>query len=695
MRIIHRTFDTLGCSTILIGRVGENHVTRLDIDVSGELVKYPRSVFEIMLKTPAFDEPYPLLVTLDGNSLYYDFSSSDLQSSGFGELEVLLCSPDGNVLKSATTRIRIDSSIITGRYPGPIEKILAELRAMIEEVKNAGIKTVTVLPDDPSDDEIVYLNAEDSGFYRWDGSDWVRLTDDGEGLETLANIVSDIGNRVGKIAVVEKYSELSEHEDALAAFVYGMDGGQKSFADYDPETDVETPLYVADSMAYDPSATVDSGVIIFDGTETEVALTLLPVYTSGTVDPVYGGLDMILETNETNPSAYMPVVATEFDEETRAQILEDYGITVPTGAEVTAFFAYSFEAISGYFVAEGTAISGTLDFLFGWNVVFVVEGEEMNVYTAAVTPNNYINIGTFDSWTQTEPNLNYLLDAVVLSEAVDKRGVYVKTNGEWVDPYRTDDSDDVTLLEFKNYASLVVRDDVINSDGIQDVPVYTGGVEEICRLTAGTDYIALQEVRNEISETVSGMPVRVLVVMLGGTSYYYVGAPWLLSDGTTVRKGWRNGNAPVIADFTPSSFIVNGTTYTASDTMPDEALSALRSLSQCVNVSADAMGAIRIPDDAVVRFAGNVEPNRKYYFTAIAGSEISFTLPTVPFTTDDAQFVIYLNCGNYVDLVFPNGTKFVGGTLPNSDAGSHKIIGCWIKDEGAWAIGGIDYSEVS
>lgn len=375
----------------------------------------------------------------------------------------------------------------------------------VAELAGKVIETVTVFPDDPDDNEIVYLNASDSGFYRWNGSEWVMLTDDNRGLEALANIVSSLYGKVEKIAVVEKYSDLSdsEYDDAFVAFVYGIDG------------------------------------------------------------------------------------------------------------------------------------------------------------------------------------------------TTDKRGVYVKTNGEWVDPYRTDDSDDVTLLEFKNYASLVVRDDVINSDGIQDVPVYTGGVEEICKLTAGTDYIALQEVRNEISETVSGMPVRVLNVRLGGTSFYYVGAPLLLSDGTTVSKGWRNGNAPVIADFSPTSFSVNNTTYTASDTLPDDALSALRSLSQCVNVSADAMGTIRIPDDAVVRFAGDVKPNRKYYFTAIAGSEISFTLPTVPFTTDDAQFVIYLDCGNYVDLVFPNGTKFVGGTIPNSDAGSHKIIGCWLKDAGAWAIGCIDYSEVS
>ena len=129
------------------------------------------------------------------------------------------------------------------------------------------------------------------------------------------------------------------------------------------------------------------------------------------------------------------------------------------------------------------------------------------------------------------------------------------------------------------------------------------------------------------------------------------------------------------------------------DYLPDAAKSALRSLSQCVNVSAAAMGTIRAPEDAVTRFSGTFETNRKYHFTT--GSDCTFTLPSVPFTESDAQFVLYLTCTQDVDLTFPQGTRCAGGTAPHSDAGSHKIIGCWLKDAGAWAIGGIDYSEVS
>lgn len=515
IRIIFNTFGSIDLPDgSCLGVQGEHNVARLAITLPESMVvgmTYHtitiNGVESAWITTTANNDG----AYRDGNVLYVPLTC-DMTQYTTVDLFVTAYRQEGAAvsLVDRTTMVRGLQFVYSNSKPskvkpgGLVAKVYA-LEKKVEELEDAGVEVVQTLPDDPDDDKIVYLNADDSGFYRWDGSDWVRLTDDGEGLEALANIVSSLYGKVDKIAVAEKYSDLgdSEYDDAFVAFVYGLDG------------------------------------------------------------------------------------------------------------------------------------------------------------------------------------------------TTDKRGVYVKTDGEWIDPYRTDDSDDVTLLEFKNYASLVVRDDVINSDGIQDVPVYTGGVEEICRLTAGTDYIALQEVRNEISETVSGMPVRVLNVRLGGTSFYYVGAPLLLSDGTTVSKGWRNGNAPVIADFSPTSFSVNNTTYTASDTLPDDALSALRSLSQCVNVSADAMGTIRIPDDAVVRFAGNVEPNRKYYFSAIFGSEISFTLPTVPFTTDDAQFVIYLKCENYVDLVFPNGTKFVGGTLPNSDAGNHKLIGCWLKDAGAWALGGIDYEEAT
>lgn len=705
MRIIHRTFDTLGCSTILIGRVGENHVTRLDVDVSGELVKYPQSVFEIMLKTPAFDEPYPLLVTLDGNSLYYDFSSSDLQSSGFGELEVLLCSPDGSILKSATTRVRIDSSIITGRYPGPIEKILAELRAMIEEVKNAGIKTVTVLPDDPNDNEIVYLNAEDSGFYRWDGSDWVRLTDDGEGLEALANIVSDIDNRVGKIAVVEKYSELIEHEDALAAFVYGLDGGQKSFADYDPETDAEIPLYIADSVAYDPSATISGDIIIFDGTETEVVLGVIPVYEPNTVDPVYSAFEMFLETSKSNPKAYMSFLTIgDPTTEEMQKIIDAFEVVVPEGAEVSCIFVHAFENIDGVLISDGSPVSDTLSFVEGWNVLFVVETEEMAFYVYPVQDvNEFFNLGIYESIQEYPSGMSFLLETIVLTGETDKRGVYVKTNGEWIDPYRPDDADDVTMLGFETYSDFVVRDEAITGESIQDVPVYVqGGQGTICSLYEHTDEPVGLDYDNgieliDLRQMDTGMPLFVVSVTVDGVRYSYYPKDYNAGLAGMVYAGWNVNNQPsdppTITSFTPDRFRFGSIIYPDLNDLPDTAKSALRSLSRCINVSAFAMGTIRVPDDAVTRFAGTFEPSRKYAFSST--NDCTFPLPSVPFAEMDEQFVLYLICEVDIDLVFSSMVKFAGGALPNSDAGSHKIFGCWLKDVGAWAIGGIDYSEVS
>ena len=391
---------------------------------------------------------------------------------------------------------------------------------------------------------------------------------------------------------------------------------------------------------------------------------------------------------------------TDSQEAELAQILEDYGITVQTGAEVTVLFVYSFDTISGSLVAEGTAISGLLEFAEGWNILFIVEGSELTVYLSTVDPNKYLDIGTFDNWTQTEPNLNYLLDAVVLSETVDKRGVYVKTNGEWADPYRTDDSDDVSLLGFGTYSDLAVRDEAVTGESIQDVPVYVqGGAGPICALytyTAdpqGLDYddgVELVEIRQRDT----GMPLRVLAVTVGGVRYAYFSEDYHNASGETiVSAGWNINDqpsaAPTITDFTPDRFSFGGAVYGDLDDLSDAAKSALRSLSQCINMSADAMGTIRVPDDAVLRFAGTIDPNRKYAFET--GDDCTFTLPALSWDDKDAQFAMYLTCTVDIDLTFPQSTRFAGGTAPNSDAGRHKLIGCCARGESAWNIGGIDY----
>ena len=260
--------------------------------------------------------------------------------------------------------------------------------------------------------------------------------------------------------------------------------------------------------------------------------------------------------------------------------------------------------------------------------------------------------------------------------------------------------DDVSMLKAQTYDILHVRDDVVlDGTGIQDVPVYTGETYTICTLNGygsdlASEYIKIEEVRDEVSNITVGLPVRVLTVKTGGTVYSYFGRDWTRADSSIVPRGWENGNQPTIAGFTPTSITVNGQTYSDLSSLPADAESALRSLSQCINVTAADMGAISVPEDAVERFAGRIRPNRKYYFEAVDGSEIDFDLPTPEWTEDDVQFVLYLSCGQYVDLTFPAGTYFVG-SAPNSDAGNHKLIGCWLRDVGKWSVGGVDYEAVT
>lgn len=248
--------------------------------------------------------------------------------------------------------------------------------------------------------------------------------------------------------------------------------------------------------------------------------------------------------------------------------------------------------------------------------------------------------------------------------------------------------DDVTLLDLQTYSGLVIRDEAITGETIQDVPFYSETSFELVEFANGyRNSIAI----NYAKDPQTGMPIRYIKVMMDGVEYNWYPDGWQDVDGDPIA-------APSFSGFTPSSYIFGSLDgYANINNLPKEYLSLLRSMSQCINVSASAMGTIRVPDDAVERFCGEIKPHHKYFWSC--DSDCTFTLPTLGsksnWPEDDAQFVLYLNCTTDVDLTFPQGTRFVGGELPNSDAGQHKLIGCWLRGTKTWAIGGVDYEVIS
>ena len=212
MRIIRRTFANLGKSTLLLGHAGENLVTKLEIDISKELVEFTTPVFELVLKTPAISEPYPVLIDVLDDSIVYSFTGSDLQESGYGELEALVCGPNGEVLKSATAKIRIDKSIISNSYPGPIQKVIDDIKKSIGEIaENSVIEVVDDFPEHPTENKVVYINGD--GLYIYYGDDWAPITSDNvlslndvvDNLRTLSEEIDDIGELVETKYILTRY----------------------------------------------------------------------------------------------------------------------------------------------------------------------------------------------------------------------------------------------------------------------------------------------------------------------------------------------------------------------------------------------------------------------------------------------------------------------------------------------------------
>ncbi|MBQ7541356.1 MAG: hypothetical protein IJT44_03580 [Clostridia bacterium] len=255
----------------------------------------------------------------------------------------------------------------------------------------------------------------------------------------------------------------------------------------------------------------------------------------------------------------------------------------------------------------------------------------------------------------------------------------------------TQTPDDVQPLVFAVYNSLSLRDDYTGVGSLDDVPIFvtdsafTVGLYEDAQNPDTCDSVVLTEATDD-----DGLPVRLIKVRMNGV----YAARWSRACtvlGIDFDAGvWYSGNtqttAPAISDFYPHFLNVCGDWYDDLSALPAKAASALRSFSQCVNISAAAMGTIAVPDDTVTRLTGTIEPNRKYAYSA--GLDLALPLPTVPWRTQDAQFVLYLTCTADVDVTFPQTTQFIGG-VPNTETGVHKLIGSWLREQSCWAVGGL------
>ena len=137
MRSVSLRLADLSKVTIPIGFVGENLHTQVKIDCLKMFEEYPTALATLTVK-PAKGDPYPAVVTHDGDYVIWEVTDSDLINQGNGEIQLAFVvdnDSDDIIAKSYIGRIRVDRSIEpVGEIPEPIDNWLIAAEAALADI---------------------------------------------------------------------------------------------------------------------------------------------------------------------------------------------------------------------------------------------------------------------------------------------------------------------------------------------------------------------------------------------------------------------------------------------------------------------------------------------------------------------------------------------------------------------------------
>ena len=138
IREIETTIDEIEGLVIDIGRVYENKVTKLLVDLSSILIEYPNATASLVVRQPNW-QSYPATVTLNGMTLEWLIADAEIGlQSGTGEIQITVA--DGEqIYKSAIAQTVILPSILykSGSIPDPIAHWISQAQAELEKTKEA------------------------------------------------------------------------------------------------------------------------------------------------------------------------------------------------------------------------------------------------------------------------------------------------------------------------------------------------------------------------------------------------------------------------------------------------------------------------------------------------------------------------------------------------------------------------------
>ena len=148
MRTASYRLSDLQKFTIPLGFVGENEHYQIIFLADEAYAEYPHAAVSLTVRPP-YGEPYPAVVTRDGNNVLWTIKDSDLTRSGQGEIQLSFTTSEV-VAKTYVGKTKVCRSIVpTGEVPDPIDDFLTEagaaltaipetIDAALEEAKESG-----------------------------------------------------------------------------------------------------------------------------------------------------------------------------------------------------------------------------------------------------------------------------------------------------------------------------------------------------------------------------------------------------------------------------------------------------------------------------------------------------------------------------------------------------------------------------
>ena len=140
MRDIILALDRFGDQALLLGRVGENRATRVQIDLKSILSQYPDAVASITVKQPGRTE-YPAAVKQEDGILTWEITSADIgDKAGSGQAQITIQDADGTIIKTAIACTRVGESLgdATAPAPDPVETWIDKATGTLADVERAG-----------------------------------------------------------------------------------------------------------------------------------------------------------------------------------------------------------------------------------------------------------------------------------------------------------------------------------------------------------------------------------------------------------------------------------------------------------------------------------------------------------------------------------------------------------------------------